>query len=938
MSQKSDINDERRVSWPQRHHQQHFSSSSAQQQSPGDLTTPETPTSPTFISNNHHRLLIPVQQQQQQSSTVTTSSSSSTTIPPTTLSPQKELSHSAHNVSYSSSEYPETYSVLPVGHGNFLKVYHTIDTDQQNQQQQIIYNNYELFSNNCQPSSQIDLNQVDNNSQSKVTSSNDECIQVHGMHSVVPPNPSGFGVTEAAASTTNMIISKLVNNWSPNLTGTYTQFEDQNTSFVDGKGSLIHENHYTTPLDDSSGSLSTGKSAQNVGQKSVVINNATGNSDKTHEVGNSHPEVKKRNIAEVKPMRMSYSDVLSKINNQAAVGTPNGVVNNQKNDYPGQTAKSPKSNSDKIKTSGFPTERKVSPTAATADKKKRIESQSHRKLTDESHSASLDNLSGFNKKGGDRKNSPTHDDKENVQIFSLNSNSNKNSKKIPSKSFKSNSKQTGNLPSDAGDYNKKKYNLKRDEDQTKSSNLNTSQSSSSTSGGGAANYKEGFYNVSKTNNMQFERFQKYNTSQQNTNSSSSVGNNIKKNRLNSSGTCLNSKTSNRFEKQLTTRRGGQNRDIQKKSSNDKYELLKTLVKNFLLKYTVQILTWLFYLMYDIIVIGFSILYERLSQAYDHGYAYFLILRKDLQQNSNKPSIWIRNYLKKIDSKFKKNSKWAFWRRFYKKKLTQSSTESFKTGRLPQTGEEAMYSLLNCKGKDAYSILGVPANSSQEQIRKHYKKIAVLVHPDKNKQPGAEEAFKVLQRAFELIGEAENRAAYDQSLVEALHAEKAWTELHDLLSQLQTKIAEAANTIRCSSCGLRHPRKITDRPHYAARECGSCKIRHSAREGDIWAETNWLRLHWKYLALMEGKVYDITEWAYCQKGALSHLPPNSHIVQYRIVRGGQQQQQQQQQQQKQQPNSQPPSGATLDEFLDNLYSGQNQHGTSQNATRRRPKRN
>lgn len=51
-----------------------------------------------------------------------------------------------------------------------------------------------------------------------------------------------------------------------------------------------------------------------------------------------------------------------------------------------------------------------------------------------------------------------------------------------------------------------------------------------------------------------------------------------------------------------------------------------------------------------------------------------------------------------------------------------------------------------------SILGVSPNCSQEQIRKHYKKIAVLVHPDKNKQPGAEEAFKVLQRSFELIGE------------------------------------------------------------------------------------------------------------------------------------------------------------------------------------------
>lgn len=47
---------------------------------------------------------------------------------------------------------------------------------------------------------------------------------------------------------------------------------------------------------------------------------------------------------------------------------------------------------------------------------------------------------------------------------------------------------------------------------------------------------------------------------------------------------------------------------------------------------------------------------------------------------------------------------------------------------------------------------MPSDSSQEQIRKHYKKIAVLVHPDKNKQAGAEEAFKILQRSFELIGE------------------------------------------------------------------------------------------------------------------------------------------------------------------------------------------
>jgi DnaJ homolog subfamily C member 14 len=115
----------------------------------------------------------------------------------------------------------------------------------------------------------------------------------------------------------------------------------------------------------------------------------------------------------------------------------------------------------------------------------------------------------------------------------------------------------------------------------------------------------------------------------------------------------------------------------------------------------------------------------------------------------------------------------------------------------------------------------------------------------------------LQRSFELIGEPENRKIYDENLEKALHTEKAFTELNDLLIQLQTKISEAANTIRCSSCCFRHPRKFTGRKAFAARECKTCKIRHPGREGDIWAETTFFGLRWKYLALMEGNVYDIT---------------------------------------------------------------------------------
>ena len=59
-----------------------------------------------------------------------------------------------------------------------------------------------------------------------------------------------------------------------------------------------------------------------------------------------------------------------------------------------------------------------------------------------------------------------------------------------------------------------------------------------------------------------------------------------------------------------------------------------------------------------------------------------------------------------------------------------------------------------------SILGVRCDASDEEIKRYYRKQAVLVHPDKNQQPGAEESFKILGAAFELVGEPV-RAVCDQ---------------------------------------------------------------------------------------------------------------------------------------------------------------------------------
>ncbi|KDR16318.1 DnaJ-like protein subfamily C member 14, partial [Zootermopsis nevadensis] len=249
--------------------------------------------------------------------------------------------------------------------------------------------------------------------------------------------------------------------------------------------------------------------------------------------------------------------------------------------------------------------------------------------------------------------------------------------------------------------------------------------------------------------------------------------------------------------------------------------------------------------------------------------------------------------------------WNLWRR-KEKSSTGGQTSSgsgdgvnFKNGfpcglenniSLPSTGDEAMRRLLACKGKDPYSILGVTLHCTDDDIKKYYKRQAVLVHPDKNNQPGAEEAFKILVHAFELIGEPERRTAYDRRVAETQQVEQAWSELSDLLSQLHKKMEYAANTIRCTNCGKRHRRIHVNRPCYAARFCAQCKIHHNAKEGDIWAESSIFGFLWHYYACMDGGVYDITEWAACQADNLRHLRANTHIVQYRIVLGKQTQQQ------------------------------------------------
>ncbi|CAL5027084.1 unnamed protein product [Urochloa decumbens] len=64
-------------------------------------------------------------------------------------------------------------------------------------------------------------------------------------------------------------------------------------------------------------------------------------------------------------------------------------------------------------------------------------------------------------------------------------------------------------------------------------------------------------------------------------------------------------------------------------------------------------------------------------------------------------------------------------------------------------------------KDWYSILSVTAAANDETIRKQYRKLVLQIHPDKNKQVGAEGAFQMVKEAYTVLSDKTKRAVYDQ---------------------------------------------------------------------------------------------------------------------------------------------------------------------------------
>ncbi|KAF2294938.1 hypothetical protein P3X46_013980 [Hevea brasiliensis] len=137
--------------------------------------------------------------------------------------------------------------------------------------------------------------------------------------------------------------------------------------------------------------------------------------------------------------------------------------------------------------------------------------------------------------------------------------------------------------------------------------------------------------------------------------------------------------------------------------------------------------------------------------------------------------------------------------------------------------------------DWYGILGVDPKADDETVRKQYRKLALMLHPDKNKSIGADGAFKLISEAWSLLSDKSKRVAHDQKRKNAK------------VSQRVSNPAGGPSTT-AGSGGFYNFAKSSVKAHKSTPRTGhsSTPASHKSKPNTFWTVCHRCKMQYEYL--------------------------------------------------------------------------------------------
>nr|GMD35324.1 Chaperone protein DnaJ [Ipomoea batatas] len=177
--------------------------------------------------------------------------------------------------------------------------------------------------------------------------------------------------------------------------------------------------------------------------------------------------------------------------------------------------------------------------------------------------------------------------------------------------------------------------------------------------------------------------------------------------------------------------------------------------------------------------------------------------------------------------------------------------------------------------DFYAVLGLDPSADKAKVKKQYKKMAVLLHPDKNKSIGADGAFKLVSEAWTVLSDVAKKSSYDHRRnISSMHTASAashsrldtfWTVCTSCHVQYEYLRKYVNKRLSCKNC----------RGVFIAVETGLAPVNGSYQYCSCWVGLLQFGLSLHYLASLSTKRFSVnSNRMYAEKGK---KPPPPEVL-------------------------------------------------------------